>query len=288
MGAHGHLPGRALLGLQALAGNRAVQRAVTEGKFNIVGENHDKTNRWETFEKDFAKSKGLDYWRENKFKHGGKRGDHPVLIALQMVSFLGDHATVSRARLTTVTQSLSDPATDATVLRARLGALLNALPSVPVAMSLYKVCQRKGMPKVVVQDCLPLVRLTNVVHALRPRLVAGSGLAEALHEVDGMLAGLISEAESIIRANGFGSDLLAEGHDAWRPVIAQISWQRAGYMLNRANKAAAAGVRGIWKVGDDHVTEMGAMALDPGPDVEITGRKEFSRQLKEWRRRSVS
>ncbi|MGW6928601.1 hypothetical protein ACWGE0_00970 [Lentzea sp. NPDC054927] len=285
MGAH--LPGRALLGLQALAGNRAVQRAVAEGKFNIVGEDHDKTDRRETFERDFAKAKGLEYWRENEFEHDGKPGDPPQLIILQKVSFLGDHATVSRAWLAEITRSLSDPAADATALRASLGALLDALPSVPIAMSLYKVTQRKGMPAVA-KDCLPLVRLTNGVHALRPRLMVGAGLAEALREVDGKLAELISGAEDIIRDTAYGSDLLPEGHDAWRPVVAEISSQRSGHMLHRANKAAAAGVKGIWKVGDDHITEMGEIDLEPGRDVELTGRKEFSGQFKEWRRQSVS
>ncbi|HUQ59072.1 hypothetical protein [Lentzea sp.] len=307
MGVHRRSP-EALLALQALAGNQAVQRAVTEGKFNIVGEHHDKTDLREPSERDFAKQLGLDYWREREFEFQDQPGDPPMWRALQKAAFLGAWARCASVPLKSAIEALSSDPIDVAVVRADLRSVLKHLPADAYlfATGMYFDARSKGVPEALAEACSPLAREANAVNPLRQivgiqcsvleeatTITKSGALVATLNSMSDHFTSMIELAKGILNEAGFNEvydDDLDDERLMWHELIATVSLERSEEMLTNANNAAEASVTGMWKVGDDHIREMRGLAsrLRPGDNVELTDRKEFNAQLKARRSRTVS
>lgn len=291
----------ALLHLQRQAGNRAVtaavQRMVRAGALNIVGEIHDKHTGPPGAEQTFVRKLGLENWRENAFEHGGRRGDPPTLSAYQKVTFLHEAARDARRWVDETGERLCADPMDPTEVRAALRQLLETMPSTQLAMALYFDTASPEAEAGLRRACSALVRLTNRTHRqyvldLHTQLSAldPEALLRTLEALDIDLLLVLGAAERALRPTVYKGVADRDRADEWGMLINQVSLQRSRYMLKRANEAARAGVRGVWKVGDSHVTEMRALAssLALHRDVEITSRAEFKDQLKGAEARSVS
>ncbi|MFD9697857.1 hypothetical protein [Lentzea sp. NPDC059081] len=304
MGVHKPSP-EALLALQALAGNRAVQRAVTEGKLNIVGEHHDKTDAREPSERAFAQDKSLAYWRENEFEFEFEHGDPPMLRALQKVAFLGYWARTAEVPLNSAVDALAAQVVDIDAVRAEIGSVLTALPADQhfFATTMYFDAGRASSD--MAAACAPLSQEANALKPHRQDLarrhadLAGAttitnpaALTASVNAVGGHLRSMLAIAEAIVEDSDYDIALHGTGgqQQNWDSVVADVSLDRAGNMLLCANEAAAADVTGLWKVGEDHIHEMRALAsqVTPHRNVELTDRKEFGAQLKARRSRTVS
>jgi hypothetical protein len=290
------MPG--LLAMQRLAGNRAVtalvQRSVTAEKFNIVGERHDESAATRAVEeKRYAEEKfSLDYWDEKGFVHDNVRGDDYYLSAIQDVVYVHKLARIAREY---ATEALELGETD----QKRVQELLPAIPALldkcaQFAMDLYNTrIQIAAKDKNFAAAC---ARLPALVNSLKNR--TGQSLHSApavdrdrrLKVLIASVPELMAAAEDAVRhvddlAEVLGGDG-GESSDPWLELEVQTSANRGQHMLKTANDAAAAGVTGLWKVGDDHIEEMRFFIEEDGAwcdaSVVLTNRLEFNVEFTKW------
>lgn len=284
------MPG--LLALQRLAGNRAVtavvQRSVTAEKFNIVGENHRESDSTRAIdEKRYAREKfGLEYWDEKEFSHESARGDSFYYSAIQDVVYIHNLARAAREYATVA----MDPTTD----QERVQQLLKEIPGLldncsKFAMDLYKTRAEiaKESPALAAA-CKPLPSLANSIkYAAGSFLHSAPDAAPRLKKLINCVPELMAAAEEAVRGVDGIPEALDSGEtqDPWAELEVAVSEYRGEHMLQTANKAAVAGITGLWKVGDDHIAEMRAYveeeeSRDVG--VVLTDRNEFNAEFGAW------
>ncbi len=296
----------ALLRLQSLAGNRAVtvvvQRAVTAGKFNIVGEDHDESTAREPAEREYAKDEfALEYWDEKGFEHDDVRGDDFLLGAIQDVGFVYTLARRAQAAAEHVLR-MSPTGEELTELLAAIDHMVRKCAD--FAMDLYNTRNKIAAvePEFTIL-CRPLPGLANALkNATVPlRWESPDDTAAKLKKLVEKVPELMRSAERAVRAvegprsvldgdsgeemDGDSSEE-EEPPDPWKVLEQHTSMNRAQHMFETACAAASAGVTALWKVGDSHVKEMRWMISDDGlqarDDVVLTDQREFNDEFLPW------
>lgn len=288
------MPG--LLALQRLAGNRAVtavvQRSVTTGKFNVVGEHHDESDpRRVIDEKRYAKEKfTLDYWDEKNFFHEEVRGDDYYLSAIQDVVYVHNLARTARDYATEATELAT---TDQERVQRRLKAIPHLLDKcAQFAMDLYNTKAKIAAEDQAFADaCVPLPRLANSIKNDTGMLLHDA--PDAIRRLNDLIDNapkLMAAAEHAVRRVDGIAQFLDEDDDGredpWHHLELVASVNRGQHMLQIANRAASAGTTGLWKVGDDHIDEMryliGGEDAPRDADVVLTDRREFNAEFGKW------
>ncbi|WP_146073699.1 hypothetical protein [Amycolatopsis sp. CA-126428] len=296
----------ALLRLQSLAGNRAVagvvQRAVTAGKFNIVGEHHDESMAREPAERQYAKKEfALEYWDEKGFVHDDVRGDDFVLSAIQDVGFVYTLARHAQAVAEHVLQ-MSPTGEELTERVAAIDRMVRKCAD--FAMDLYNTRNEIHAVEPEFADlCKPLPGLANALkNATVPlRWESPGDTAAKLENLVMKVPELMQRAELAVRAVKGPRSVLdhdsseepdgdsgeeKEPTDPWEVLEGNASIFQAQHMFETACDAASAGVTALWKVGDSHVEEMRWMIsedeLQAQEDVVLTNRREFNDKFIPW------
>lgn len=280
---------------------RPVQRAVERARLNVVGEEHDESEKAPRrgFERKMAAQLDLAYWTEGDFQvdlgAGSTFGDSLAHLVLQSAAFAAADLE-SLARFLALTRALySDDGEPEKVesRRVQLSTRLEELKSEAIQLGIAAdrlestgesedlVDAASGI-SVYLRNAVPdyLDDIADLAHvaadARRGELLALVG------RLEGSLGAWRSRFASILRSHGYDLAMFATGDgvlSAEALVEQNIVHERSLHMYLAAEHAATAGRVGMWKVGDEHVSDMRGQ---PGMPFALTDRKEFNDAYSAW------
>jgi hypothetical protein len=278
-----------------------VQRAVERARFNVVGEQHDESEKAprRALEKEMAAQLGLAYWTENAFEVDV--GARPVFgaslwhLVLQSAAFIAADLE-SLARAVTLTRRLVTGEDGAAHVDHRRETLETRLQQLDAEAAQLRIAARRLDPTGEADDLVDAVSeisvyLRAVVPDYRDELedladVAADArcgaLADLVEALETSVGFWRSQVVAILRSHGYDPEVIGPGEhglSAEALVEQHIVRERSMHMYLAAESAAAAGRTGMWKVGDEHVSDMTGQ---PGTSFTLTGRSEFDDVYSAW------
>lgn len=275
--------------MQRLAdGSRAVAqlKQITPGKLNVAGENHPQTDDREELEKAFAvdRSKSDGYWREQDFTIHEDEKDQ---VELEEPVMRGDPdalrvENIARLLEDTDIEAMATPANWFPFLRRLTGRVRSWVRGARrIAMAQAGWAGPSKEQGRALEDVEALLEVMDGLHeAAKPpkkkRFHKSPKPVVAVPEDVEKLQVLAAAALASTKAHILGVEDLRDFD-----VVARA---RSDRMHEVAALAERKGLKGVWKIGDHHVTDIANQHADE-VDYQLLSLVEFNAELKSWKKK---
>lgn len=229
-----------------------IQRKITAGKLNLVGEDHDESRARRDSERDFFKEKfGFSeeqYWQEKLFRGRNDRwGNSKRLTVLQRASYM-----VKNMKYFSKSEHLSG------------GALEQVAPEMSEDFRKYQMALVNWTtPPTASAD----ERAADEEFIREARVILGTVFRKDYDEAK-------RKINTLLRKNGIDQTKSIEA------VVKSVSARRSSHMLS---VAYTSGKIGVWKIGNDHLKDINEVHRHGGFDkIALTSAEEFNKEFKNW------
>lgn len=295
-----------------------IMRRIEQGKLNVVGETHKDSEPRRPAEKEMLTARygfsPAQYWAEDDFKVGEQFGDSPRLLYAQSAAFLHKNLASTEASLTNLLKQLADPKVGQDTVLGYADLIRYYLQDIrdedeQLRLAARRVADLAG-PGEEAEEANLAAESSNIMQgyvefhleqlavypapqvaapstaAPAPAAAATPGTAppgpdfrsELLQDLTKLFADLKNwqkEVGQLLTSLGYQP---AESPEALRTKIRE---DRSEHMRTSAEAAAGQSIVGVWKVGDNHISDMQKGKPAAG-NVTLTPKAEFDQEYEAW------